>query len=100
MNKVKYGKVETARVLDNNGSTETTQENFNNGLVNTPVRRRYEIKERVTNDKEEFEQYARFSRELEKDKTMLDPAFKIERSKLGDANGYYYTVWCFTRLEY
>lgn len=97
---IKYGKVETKRVIDDEGSTETVKEHINNSASTKPVRRAYEIKHRVTNEAEEFKEYADFSRKLREDKGMLDPAFRIEFSKLGDEKGYYYVVLCYTRLEY
>lgn len=100
MKDILYGKIETKEVLDDDGSTIMTVNNIVKGVVNKPIRRNYEIKKRVTSEKEELEHYLQFSKDIASDRTMLDPAFKVERSKIGDVNGYYYVARCYTRFEY
>lgn len=95
-----YGAEHTTKVIDDDGSTVTTKENKVAGEVVRPVRKYYEIKTRVHNQKEEHEAYIKFSDEFAHDKSMLDTTVKIERSKVGDTNGYYYVVKCYTQLEY
>lgn len=98
--KPKFGMVETKQVIDTDGSTVTTTEKLRKGIVNPPVRRYYEMRKRVASEKDEFEEYAEFSLDIRNDKSMIEPAFRIERSKVGDLEGYYYVVRCYTRLEY
>lgn len=97
---MEYGKKEITEVLDEEGSKRTQSLNVVKGVASRPVRVRYEIRKRVSSDLEEQEAYFNFSREFNNDKSMLDPAFCIDKSKVGDANGYYYVVCCYTRLEY
>lgn len=95
-----YGAQKTTQVIDDNGSTITTAKNIVNDEVVRPVRQYYEVKTRVHNEREEHEAYIEFSDDLRKDKSMLDPNWRIERSKIGNDNGYYYVVRCWTCLEY
>lgn len=97
---MQYGTTETSVVIDDNGSTETQIENIRDGAVVLPVKRRYQIKTRVHSRIEEKGVYDKFSLDIETDLSKLDPEFKIERSKIGDQNGYYYTVQCYTKLVY
>lgn len=97
---VKFGKTKETRVLDDNGSVITEEMNIRDSQVILPVRKYYEIRVRVNNREEEYLEYAKFSAEISKDNTMLDVAFRIEHSKIGDANGYYNIVRCYTQLEY
>lgn len=95
-----FGTTEATKLLDDDGSKETTTENYRAGQVVRPIRKRYEIKTRVHNQKDEQQAYLEFSDELARDKSKLDPVFKIERSNIGDKNGYYYVVSCYSMLEY
>lgn len=101
IDKVEFGKVETTEVIDNDtGSLMTATENMHEGKLVLPVRRRYHIKVRVYNQKEQDQAYVEFSRQLSGDTGMLEPEFKTERNRRGDDNGYWYAVKCYTRLEY
>lgn len=97
---IKFGKIEETRVLDNNGSTIREEVNIRESIPTMPIRKHYEIKKKVYNQEQEHSEYIQFSDDLAKDKTMLDPAFRIEHSVLGDQTGYYFVIWCYTRLEY
>lgn len=95
-----YGKQTTTKVLDENGSIQVSIKNYRKGEVVKPVKQTFEIKNRVHNQKEEQEVYLQFSDEVARDRTKLDPHFKLERSKVGDKEGYYYAVACYSKLEY
>lgn len=97
---MKYGKEQTTRFLDDQVSTETREENMVNGEIANPVRKHYEIKERVHNQREEHEAYMRFSDEVVHDPHKLDPSFQIRRTAVGDDKGYYLVVHCYTVLEH
>jgi len=99
MVKIEFGKEQEKRIIDENGSTSTTTTNYVAGLEKFPIRRSYEIRTRVLNQNEEHKAYMSFSDEINRDKSMLDPYFKIEHSLEGDKVGYYYATKCFTRLE-
>lgn len=100
MKDIDFGTTKETNVLDNEGSTVTDIINIRAGEVTLPVRKSYEIKIRVHTQKQEHTEYLKFSDDLNKDVTMLEPSFKIEHPKLGRDNGYYLVVKCFTRLEY
>jgi hypothetical protein len=100
MGNTNFGKEKTTELLDENGSTVATESNFVSGSLTKPLRHYYEIKERVISEKEEHEAYLKFSRDIQTDKTKLDPAFKIEHTKRGDEQGYYLIAKCYTVLEY
>lgn len=95
-----YGTVRRTKLLDDDGSKVTIEEKFVAGTLNRPVRNHYEIKSRVTSQKEEHALYLAFSDDINSDTTKLDPSFKIEKTQLGKEKGFYYVVTCYTRLEY
>lgn len=97
---IKFGEVNKTRVIDAEGSTATTQVIYKDYEPNMPQRVRYEFRTRVKNDKEEQQEYLKFSTEVAFDLKMLDPVFRIERSKRNLENGYYYVVKAYTTLEY
>lgn len=97
---IQFGSEKNTKVIDDNGSTVTNVIDYNKGIPKALSRNKYEIRTRVYTPEEEREQYLSFSYEIEKDPTMLDPAFMIERSVQGNKNGYYYVVRCYTRLQY
>lgn len=97
---MEYGTIKTIVILDDNGSTETETINIHKAETIRPVRKSYEIKHRVHNQQEEHQAYLEFSDELQRDKTMLDPCFKLEFTKIGRDNGFYYVVKCYTQLSY
>lgn len=97
---VAFGNVETIKILDAEGSTVTSDENIRNYEYTRPVRKRYKIKTRVHDQREEHVAYMKFSDDIKNDRTKLETSFKIERNKIGDQQGYYYTVDCYTQLEY
>lgn len=86
---IEYGKVRV-----------TTEQNFIAGAVSAPVRRYYEERVRVSDQKEEFEEYLKFSDELKNRPYMVDPAWRIEFGPKNRTDGYYYCVKCWTELDY
>ncbi len=95
---MQFGKEEIITQLDDEGSTVTEERHIVNFKTNYPVRKRYERKVRVKDKKEEMTEYLKFSDSL--DGTKKDPSFRIESSKHGEENGYYYIVKCWTELVY
>ncbi len=97
---IKFGEVNKTRVIDGDGSTATTQVIYADGTPNMPQRVRYEFRTRVKNITEEQQEYDSFSNEVAYNLKMLDPVFKLERTKRSLENGYYYVVKAYTVLEY
>lgn len=93
---MRYGKQKETNTLDENGSTVTKETNFVDHKTVNPVRKRYEIRQRVADKKEEMTEYLKFSDSL--DGTKLDPEFRLEFPSVPGT--YYYVVKCYTELEY
>lgn len=95
-----FGAIKTTEFTDDNGSTVSTEVKYHSGMKAKPVRRYYEIKHKVKDQKEEHEEYLRFSEDIKTDQAKLDPAWKIEHTKQGNEQGYYLVISCYTILEY
>lgn len=96
-----FGSVETTKIIDDNGSTITKTTDYKNGMPKSPVRVTFRFRERVYSDQEALKKHLAFSEELAATPSMLDPVWlPKERSKDGDANGYYYVVKGYTLLDY
>lgn len=98
--KVDYGDRVVTKLLDEEGSKTVTNEKYMAGKLLTPLHVRYFIRHKVHDQKEEHTSYLAFSDEILKNKNKLDPEFRIEHTIASDAKGYYYTVHCYTQLEY
>ena len=100
MSKIQFGKISTTKV--EGGITSHVETNMVNGAVVSPKRVRYEERIRVHNAKAEQEEYLRFSDFVHNhpNADLLSPEFRIEYSKLGQKDGYYYIVKCWSCLEY
>lgn len=97
---MQFGTQETTKILDDNGSTVTDKVDYKDGVAKRPTRKLYKFRERVHTREEERKKYLEFSVELEDNSNMLDPSWNIERSAIGDKQGYYYVVKSYTLLEY
>jgi hypothetical protein len=95
---MKYGLQRVTTVIDDNGSTITTETNIRAYKPVKPTRKYSEIRERVKNKKEEMTEYLKFTESM--DEKKLDPSFRIERTREGDAKGYYYIVKAWTEVQY
>jgi hypothetical protein len=84
---MKFGN-ETVITQTAEGST-AVETNFREGEIDS-VFKRFTVRERVHSKKEEMEAYLKFTNSL--DDTKLDAGFSIERSKIGNINGFYYVV--------
>ena len=100
MSRIQFGKIKTTKV---EGSlTSHIEANMVEGVAVTPKRVRYEERIRVRNAKEEQEEFLRFSDFVHSSPNadLLSPEFRIEYSKQGQKEGYYYIVKCWSCLEY
>jgi len=95
---MRYGTVKETKTTDTNGSTITTETKIHDGKTVNPIRIHTSEREKVKNKKDELTEYLKFSDSLTPDK--LDPRFEIERTKQGEANGFYYVVKSYTVLKY
>jgi hypothetical protein len=95
---MKYGLERITTTLDENGSTLTTITNIREFKEVKPTRKYFEIREKVTDKKQEMTEFLKFSESM--DDKKLDPAFKLERTRDGDEKGYYYVIKCWTEVIY
>jgi hypothetical protein len=97
-----FGTIKDTTITDALGSiqTDTIQISMGKPNENIPVRRYVEEKIRVKNQQEEHQAYLDFSDCNLRDKTRLQPEFKVEHTKAGNENGYYLVSCCYTRLIY
>lgn len=89
---MQYGRVHTIRTLDDEGSTiveESTVVNYEE----TDTKRHYEMRIRVTTEKEELEQFLQFRTRT---KEMTKAAFLIEHTAIGNKDGFWYVILCWT----
>lgn len=100
MSKIQFGKIKMTKIDGN--ITSHVETNMVNGAAVTPRRARYEERVRVHNAREEQEEYLRFSDFVHShpNADLLSPEFRIEFSKQGQKEGYYYIVKCWSCLEY
>lgn len=98
---IAYGAHEETRLLDDQGSVVTTIRDYKDGKVKMPVRHKFTFRIRVHSDAEAKQKYDEFALKLTESPEILNPSWlPKERSKDGDANGYYYVVKSYTVLEY
>lgn len=93
-----FGKIIT-RGLDADGNYIEIEENIVDGTINTPLSRTVEIRIKVHNESEEIEEYRKFSNEVRNNPDIVRPAFKIETSRTGKREGYYFVIKSYTKLE-
>ena len=93
---INFGRIMESRMEDMKGDKiRTTERNYREGKEVFPVRERIEERIFVKNQTEEHEEYLKFSDELRRDKTMLDPVWRIEHRNREDG---YYDIKCYSRL--
>lgn len=99
MKDIKYGSREKTEFIDDNGSTKTLEEKFHAGEKSTkPVRVRYAIRYRT--DKTDLQTLSDIAKDLLTDPMKLDGELKLERSPMGEMEGTYTIVACYTEVEY
>lgn len=89
--KIRFGKEITTKTLDHNGSVLITTKGYRDYMSDTT--NTYEIRVKVRDEKEELEQYLAFQKEKIGKKY---PQFRIEHTRTGDTEGYYYAVKVWT----
>lgn len=86
--KLRFGKEEEVTVLDEHGSTLTignTVHDYKPGQTY----KKYQVRVKVQNQRQEFEEFMRFQTETE---GKIDPSFHRKYNKVGDDKGYYYVI--------
>lgn len=92
---IKYGKVERINTIDGVGSKMIQSATMHNGHE-TDVKTRFEIKVRVTSEKEVLEEFLRFRSETE---SKSKAEFRIEHTAIGNEQGFFYVVKCWTETK-
>lgn len=95
--RMKYGTEEVTKILDENGSTETTVTKTHAG-VSKISSRRLAIRHRT--DKTDIKKISEIAAALMNDPLKMDAEIRLERTKHGEMNGYYHLVECYTLVEY
>lgn len=95
---MQFGAKAKTSVVDEHGSTVTINESVKNGRTVAPIRYNYNFRVRVNSRTDELMAYEEFSSQISEDRGMIDPQWKVERSRLGEENGFYYVVKSYTRL--
>ena len=91
---IKYGKVERESSIDGVGSKMIQSATLHNGNE-TDVKTRFEMRVRVTNEKEVLEEFLRFRAET---RDMTKAEFRIEHTAIGNKDGFFYVVKCWTEI--
>ncbi len=95
---MQYGTEEQTSILDSNGSTVDTIRNYKRGEVVKPIRRRFNIRQKVVTREDELKAYEEFSATL--DAFKKDPEFKVDKGPLNKGEAFYYVIKCWTTVEY
>lgn len=91
---IKYGRVERESSIDGVGSKMIQSATLHNGNE-TDVKTRFEMRVRVTNEKEVLEEFLRFRAET---RDMTKAEFRIEHTAIGNKDGFFYVVKCWTEI--
>lgn len=91
---IKYGKVERESKIDGVGSKMIQSATLHNGSE-TDVKTRFEMRVRVENEKDVLEEFLRFRIET---RDMTKAEFRIEHTAIGNKDGFFYVVKCWTEV--
>lgn len=95
---MQFGKLQTTEIIDAEGSTKTEDNTYRAGVVGTPKRLHYQIRHRT--NLTDLEALTNIAKALLDDSTKLDVSLKLERTTIGNREGTYHIVECYTILEY
>lgn len=94
MKEVKYGKIERSSSIDGVGSLMIQSATLHNGNE-TDVKTRFEVRVRVENEKDVLTEFLKFRAET---KSMTKAEFRIEHTAIGNKDGFFYVVKCWTEV--
>jgi hypothetical protein len=92
---IQYGKSERITKMDDNGSVMIESATLHDG-VETDVKTRFEIRVRVTSEKDVLTQFLQWRSDT---KFMTKAEFRIEHTAIGNKEGYFYVVKCWTEIN-
>ena len=93
-----YGKVIT-KSFDKNGNYNELEQNYVDGEINSPISRTIEERVKIYTLEEELEEYRKFSEFIHSNSDIVRPSFKLDTSRAGKQEGYYFVIKCYTKLE-
>lgn len=91
---VKYGRVERTSKIDGIGSKMIQSATLHAGNE-TDVKTRLEIRVRVESEKDVLTEFMKFRAET---KNMTKAEFRIEHTAIGNKEGFFYVVKCWTEV--
>ena len=96
---MQFGAVTETTTLDDDGSTLSVKKNYSAGNVIGAIRKRFEIRCKVRDAKQEMEEFLQFSDDIRANKDIKrEAALRFEYTGHGNENGYYYVVKCWTEI--
>lgn len=94
MDNIKYGRVERTSKIDGVGSKMIQSATLHNGNE-TDVKTRFEVRVRVESEKDVLTEFIKFRTET---KNMTKAEFRIEHTAIGNKEGFFYVVKCWTEV--
>lgn len=94
MEDIKYGRVERTSKIDGIGSKMIQSATLHNSHE-TDVKTRFEMRVRVETEKDVLTEFIRFRAET---KSMTKAEFRIEHTAIGNKEGFFYVVKCWTEV--
>lgn len=94
MKEIKYGKVERESKIDGVGSKMIQSATLHNGNE-TDVKTRFEVRVRVESEKDVLTEFLRFRAET---KDMTKAEFRVEHTAIGNKDGFFYIIKCWTEV--
>lgn len=94
MKEIKYGKVERESTIDGVGSKMIQSATLHNGNE-TDVKTRFEVRVRVESEKDVLTEFLRFRAET---KDMTKAEFRVEHTAIGNKDGFFYIIKCWTEV--
>lgn len=91
---VKYGKIEQHKPMDANGSKLIETWTMHDGNE-TDTKTKFEIRVRIHNEKELLAEFMKWRAETGH---MTNAEFRIEHTAIGNKEGFYYAVKCWTEV--
>ena len=97
MNKPKFGKVIANVRVDEKTTAERVMTFREHELADD--RLRYEEREKVQSLEEALVKVSEYAERIANDIEMLDPAWRYEGRALLPVRGYFYVIFCYTRVK-
>ena len=91
---IKYGRVERESTIDGVGSKLIQSATLHNAKE-TDVKTRFEMRVKVTDEKQVLTEFIKFRAETS---GMTKAEFRIEHTALGNQQGHFYVVKCWTEM--